>query len=68
MDLDIRGSDCYSREQAGLVEVVDVQEWQAAPYISSVRWPSTVSLSSQSDEIFVSDREDGTVKVLSANL
>jgi DNA-binding beta-propeller fold protein YncE len=66
MDIDVKGQRLFiPAEQAQLVEVVDVKNGKRLRTISSVRWPSTIAYHPQSDEIFVSDREDGSVKVLS---
>jgi hypothetical protein len=66
MAMDVRGQRLFiPAEQAGLIEVVDVENGERIRTISSVLWPSTVAYRAQSDEIFVSDREDGSVKVLS---
>ena len=66
MDIDVKGQRLFiPAEQAQLVEVVDVKTGKRLRTISSVIWPSTIAYHPQSDEIFVSDREDGSVRVLS---
>ena len=66
MDIDVKGHRLFiPAEQAQLVEVVDVKSGERLRTMSSVRWPSTIAYHPQSDEIFVSDREDGSVRVLS---
>jgi len=66
MDIDVQGQRLFiPAEQAGLVEVVDLKNGKRLRTISEVRWPSTIAYHPQSNEIFVTDREDGTIKVLS---
>jgi len=67
MDLDIQAQRLFiPAEQAwAWLKSWSVKNGKRLRTISSVRWPSTVAYHPQSDEIFVSDREDGTVKVLS---
>jgi hypothetical protein len=50
-------------EQHGTVEVLDLKTGNRIRTISAARWPSTVIYHQQSNEIFVSDRADGTCKV-----
>jgi WD40 repeat protein len=54
-------------EQHQTVEVVDLRAGKRIRTISDVLWPSTVAWHPQSDEIFVIDREDGSVKVFSGD-
>lgn len=68
MAIDVAGQRLFiPAEQHGTVEVVDVRNGQRIRTISDVRWPSTVAYHRQSNQIFVTDREDGSVKVLSGS-
>jgi hypothetical protein len=50
-------------EQHQTVEVVDLRAGKKIRTLGDVSWPSTVAYHPQSDEIFVTDRSDGSVKV-----
>ena len=66
MAIDVQGQRLFvPAEQHGTVEVLDLRTGKRIRTISSVRWPSTVIYHPQSNELFVSDRADGTCKVLS---
>src|SRR3984893_18499280 len=52
-------------EQHGTVEVLDLRTGNRIRTISAANWPSTVIYHPESNEIFVSDRADGTCKVFS---
>jgi WD40 repeat protein len=52
-------------EQHGTVEVLDLRTGNRIRTISAAKWPSTVIYHPESNEIFVSDRADGTCKVFS---
>lgn len=52
-------------EQHGTIEVLDLKNGRRIRTISEARWPSTVIYHRDSDQIFVSDRADGTCKVFS---
>src|ERR1700688_397079 len=52
-------------EQHGTVEVLDLRTGNRVRTISAAKWPSTVIYHPESNEIFVSDRADGTCKVFS---
>jgi DNA-binding beta-propeller fold protein YncE len=66
MAIDVQGQRLFvPAEQHGTVEVLDLRTGKRIRTISAVRWPSTVIYHPQSNEIFVSDRADGTCKVLS---
>ena len=52
-------------EQHGTIEVVDLKNGRRIRTISDARWPSTIIYHRESDQIFVSDRADGTCKVFS---
>jgi DNA-binding beta-propeller fold protein YncE len=47
------------------VEVLDLKSGKRIRTISDARWPSTVIYHPQSNQVFVSDRADGTCKVFS---
>jgi hypothetical protein len=66
MAIDVRGQRLFiPAEQHGTVEVLDLRTGKRIRTISEARWPSTVVYQPQSDQIFVSDRADGTCKVFS---
>jgi DNA-binding beta-propeller fold protein YncE len=66
MAIDIHGQRLFiPAEQHGTVEVLDLRTGVRIRTISAARWPSTVIYYPQSNEIFVSDRADGTCKVFS---
>ena len=66
MAIDVQGQRLFvPAEQHGTVEVLDLRTGKRLRTISAVRWPSTVIYHPQSNEIFVTDRADGTCKVLS---
>jgi DNA-binding beta-propeller fold protein YncE len=50
-------------EQHGTVEVLDLRTGNRIRTISAAKWPSTVIYHPESNEIFVTDRADGTCKV-----
>ena len=52
-------------EQHGTVEVLDLQTGNRIRTISAAKWPSTAIYHPETNEIFVSDRADGTCKVFS---
>src|ERR1700676_2163363 len=52
-------------EQHGTVEVLDLRTGNRIRTISAAKWPSTVIYHPETNEIFVSDRADGTCKVFS---
>ena len=52
-------------EQHGTVEVLDLRTGNRIRTISAAKWPSTVIYHPESNEIFVSDRADGTCKIFS---
>jgi hypothetical protein len=54
-------------EQHGTVEVLDLKTGNRVRTISAARWPSTVIYHQQSNQIFVSDRADGTCKVFNGD-
>src|ERR1700732_3456652 len=54
-------------EQHGTVEVLDLRTGNRIRTISAAKWPSTVIYHPESNEIFVSDRADGTCKVFSGD-
>jgi hypothetical protein len=64
MAIDIQRQHLFiPAEQHGTVEVLDLKTGNRIRTISAARWPSTVIYHQQSNEIFVSDRADGTCKV-----
>ncbi len=66
MAIDTQGQRLFiPAEQHGTVEVLDLRTGKRIRTISAARWPSTVIYHAQSNEIFVSDRADGTCKVFS---
>ena len=54
-------------EQHGTVEVLDLRTGNRIRTISAAKWPSTVIYHPESNEIFVSDRADGTCKVFNGD-
>src|SRR6266478_8480520 len=66
MTIDTKGQRLFiPAEQHGTVEVLDLRTGKRIRTISAARWPSTVIYHAPSNEIFVSDRADGTCKVFS---
>jgi WD40 repeat protein len=66
MAIDVQGQRLFiPAEQHGTIEVLDLRTGKRIRTISAARWPSTVIYRPQSNEIFVSDRADGTCKVFS---
>ena len=66
MAIDVHGQRLFiPAEQHGTVEVLDLRTGKRIRTISAARWPSTVIYHAPSNEIFVSDRADGTCKVFS---
>jgi DNA-binding beta-propeller fold protein YncE len=66
MAIDVRGQRLFvPSEQHGTVEVLDLKSGKRIRTISDARWPSTVVYHPPSNQIFVSDRADGTCKVFS---
>jgi hypothetical protein len=66
MAIDVRGQRLFiPAEQHGTVEVLDLRTGKRIRTISEAKWPSTVVYHPQSNQIFVSDRADGTCKVFS---
>jgi WD40 repeat protein len=55
----------FAAEQHGTVEVLDLRTGNRIRTISAAKWPGTVIYHPESNEIFVSDRADGTCKVFS---
>jgi DNA-binding beta-propeller fold protein YncE len=52
-------------EQHGTVEVLDLRTGNRIRTISAAKWPSTTIYHPETNELFVSDRADGTCKVFS---
>jgi DNA-binding beta-propeller fold protein YncE len=66
MGIDVQAQRLFvPAEQHGTVEVLDLRTGKRIRTISEVRWPSTIVYHRETNEIFVSDRSDGTCKVLS---
>ena len=66
MAIDVAGQRLFiPSEQHGTVEVLDLRTGKRLRTISEARWPSTVIYHPKSNEIFVTDRADGSCKVFS---
>src|SRR5258706_4435249 len=64
MAIDVRGQRLFvPAEQHQTVEVIDLKAGKRIRTLSDVLWPSTVAYNPQTNEIFVTDRSDGSVKV-----
>src|SRR5216683_7502454 len=64
MGIDVRGQRlCIPAEQHQTVEVIDLKAGKRIRTLSDVLWPSTVAYNPQTNEIFVTDRSGGSIKV-----
>jgi hypothetical protein len=64
MGIDIRGQRLFiPAEQHQTVEVVDLKAGKRIRTLSDVLWPSTIAYNPQTNEIFVTDRSGGSIKV-----
>jgi len=64
MAIDVRGQRLFvPAEQHQTVEVIDLKAGKRIRTLSDVLWPSTVAYNPQTNEIFVTDRSGGSVKV-----
>ena len=64
MAIDVRRQRLFvPAEQHQSLEVVDLKSGKRIRTIGEARWPSTVIYHRESDQVFVSDRADGTCKV-----
>ena len=64
MGIDVRGQRLFiPAEQHQTVEVVDLKAGKRIRTLSDVLWPSTVAYNPQTNEIFVTDRSGGSIKI-----
>ncbi|PYU21073.1 MAG: hypothetical protein DMG30_18675 [Acidobacteria bacterium] len=64
MGIDVRGRRLFiPAEQHQTVEVVDLKAGKRIRTLSDVLWPSTIAYNPQTNEIFVTDRSGGSIKV-----
>jgi len=68
MGIDVRGQRLFiPAEQHQTVEVVDLKAGKRIRTLSDVLWPSTIAYNPQTNEIFVTDRSGGSIKVFNGN-
>jgi len=64
MGIDVRGQRLFiPAEQHQTVEVVDLKAGKRIRTLSDVLWPSTIAYNPKTNEIFVTDRSGGSIKV-----
>lgn len=64
MGIDVRGQRLFvPAEQHQTVEVIDLKAGKRMRTLSDVLWPSTIADNTQTNEIFVTDRSGGSIKV-----
>jgi DNA-binding beta-propeller fold protein YncE len=64
MGIDVRGQRLFvPAEQHQTVEVIDLKAGKRIRTLSEVLWPSTIAYNPQTNEIFVTDRSGGSIKV-----
>src|SRR6266852_5195984 len=64
MGIDVRGQRLFvPAEQHQTVEVIDLRAGNRIRTLSDVLWPSTIAYNARTNEIFVTDRTGGSIKI-----